>query len=50
MTLHHTIEDVTERIRRRSAGSRAQYLQRVAEAQQGEPHRRRLSCGNLAHG
>jgi phosphogluconate dehydratase len=50
MNLHHTIEDVTERIRRRSAGSRAQYLQRVAEAQQDEPQRRRLSCGNLAHG
>ena len=50
MTLHRTIEDVTERIRRRSAASRAGYLQRVAEAQQGEPHRRRLSCGNLAHG
>ena len=50
MTLHQTIEDVTERIRRRSAAGRAQYLQRVAQAQQGEPHRQRLSCGNLAHG
>jgi len=50
MTLNRTIENVTERIRSRSAASRASYLQRVAEAQQGEPHRRRLSCGNLAHG
>jgi len=50
MTLHRSIQDVTERIRRRSAASRSSYLQRVAEAQRGEPHRRRLSCGNLAHG
>jgi phosphogluconate dehydratase len=50
MALHPTIETVTERIRRRSAADRARYLQRVADAQQAEPHRGRLSCGNLAHG
>jgi phosphogluconate dehydratase len=50
MTLHTVIESVTERIRRRSAADRASYLARVTEAQQSEPHRRRLSCGNLAHG
>jgi len=50
MSLHRTLEEVTERIRRRSADSRAQYLQRMAQAQQDEPHRQRLSCGNLAHG
>ena len=50
MALHQTIETVTERIRQRSAADRARYLQRVAEAQQSEPHRGQLSCGNLAHG
>jgi len=50
MTLHRTIEAVTERIRRRSAGDRSRYLQRIASVQQSEPHRGHLSCGNLAHG
>ena len=50
MTLHSRIAAVTERIRRRSESGRAQYLDRVHAAARKEPHRRRLSCSNLAHG
>jgi len=50
MSLHPTLEHVTERIRRRSADDRRRFLDRVAAAQQQAPVRQRLSCGNLAHG
>ena len=50
MSLHPVIEAVTERIRQRSAGSRADYLARIAAAREQGPARGRLSCGNLAHG
>ncbi|HCZ47649.1 MAG TPA: phosphogluconate dehydratase [Gammaproteobacteria bacterium] len=48
--LHATVGEVTERIKRRSAASRADYLRRVEAAADARPLRHRLSCGNLAHG
>jgi len=50
MSLHPTIQAVTERIRQRSAPSRAAYLAGIEAAHRDGPSRTRLSCGNLAHG
>ena len=50
MSLHPVVETVTERIRQRSAASRAAYLSRIDAAREAGPARGRLSCGNLAHG
>ncbi len=50
MSLHPVVARVTERIRQRSAGPRADYLARIDDAREREPARGRLSCGNLAHG
>ena len=50
MPLHPMVEQVTERIRQRSAASRADYLARMDTARERAPARGRLSCGNLAHG
>ncbi len=48
--LNAVVAQVTENIRTRSRGSRADYLARMeAQAEQG-PHRKTLPCGNLAHG
>ena len=49
MTLHATIDRVTDRIRERSHQSRSAYLQRIAQAAQQGPARAHLSCGNQAH-
>ena len=49
-TLHPVLAEVTARIEARSADSRAAYLARVEQAISDRPRRRRLSCGNLAHG
>ena len=49
MSLDPRIAAVTERIRRRSAGSRAAYLAGIEAAHREGPTRTRLSCGNLAH-
>ncbi|MFC0200600.1 phosphogluconate dehydratase [Paracoccus rhizosphaerae] len=49
MTLHATIDRVTDRIRERSADSRAAYLGKIARAAQEGPARAHLSCGNQAH-
>ncbi|HET9108277.1 MAG TPA: phosphogluconate dehydratase [Steroidobacteraceae bacterium] len=49
-SLHPRVRDVTERIRERSRGPRAAYLERMAAQAGGEPARKRLSCTNLAHG
>ena len=49
MTLNPTIADVTERIRRRSAASRSNYLARMAAAAEAGPRRAHLTCGNQAH-
>src|SRR5690606_14412377 len=49
MSLHPKIEAVTERIRQRSAPSRAAYLAGIDEAVRNGPNRTTLSCANLAH-
>ncbi len=49
-SLHPRVREVTERIRERSRGPRAAYLERMAAQAGGEPARKRLSCTNLAHG
>ncbi len=48
--LHERVRSVTERIRSRSAGSRAEYLERAAHARNAQATRTTLSCTNLAHG
>ena len=48
--LNPRVREVTERIRERSRGPRAAYLERMAAQGGGEPARKRLSCTNLAHG
>ena len=50
MSLNPVIERVTERIRERSAATRAAYLARIDAARGNGRPRARLSCGNLAHG
>ncbi len=49
MTLHATIDRVTDRIRNRSLHSRSAYLDRMAKAAEDGPRRAHLSCGNQAH-
>ncbi|MEZ5831050.1 MAG: phosphogluconate dehydratase [Dongiaceae bacterium] len=48
--LHSVIQDVTERIKAKSADSRRDYLERMQAARVQKPERTHLSCGNLAHG
>jgi phosphogluconate dehydratase len=50
MPLNTTVARVTERIVERSRERRTDYLSRIAAARESGPQRRRLSCGNLAHG
>ena len=50
MKLHPIVADVTRRIVERSRESRARYLAKIDAARGNGTHRRRLSCGNLAHG
>ncbi|MDO5613186.1 MAG: phosphogluconate dehydratase [Paracoccus sp. (in: a-proteobacteria)] len=49
MRLNATVERVTDRIRERSAASRAAYLAKIAAAAEQGPRRAHLSCGNQAH-
>ena len=49
MSLHPAIDRVTDRIRERSAASRAAYLARIAAAGRAGPARGHLACGNQAH-
>ncbi|WP_199261762.1 phosphogluconate dehydratase [Paracoccus binzhouensis] len=49
MTLHATIDRVTDRIRERSIHSRSAYLAKIARAAEEGPRRAHLSCGNQAH-
>ncbi len=49
MSLHPHIQEVTERIRKRSASLRHAYLEGIDIAHRDGPQRTRLSCGNLAH-
>jgi phosphogluconate dehydratase len=48
--LNATVRKVTDRIRSRSATSRADYLKRMDEAASHRANREQLSCTNLAHG
>jgi phosphogluconate dehydratase len=48
--VHVRIREVTERIRERSRGSRADYLARMDSAHRRGSARAGLSCTNLAHG
>ncbi|GGF72423.1 phosphogluconate dehydratase [Paracoccus acridae] len=49
MTLHATIDRVTDRIRTRSRQGREAYLTKIARAAEEGPRRAHLSCGNQAH-
>ena len=49
MPLHPAIAAVTDRIRDRSAPTRAAYLDRMNRAAEAGPARAHLSCGNQAH-
>lgn len=48
--MHTTIQEVTQRIAERSQQSRQSYLEQIEQARIQGPHRKVLSCGNLAHG
>jgi phosphogluconate dehydratase len=48
--IHSTVAAVTERLRARSADTRAAYEARMRQAASELPARAALSCGNLAHG
>lgn len=50
MNLNPVVEQVTRRVRERSAPTRARYLARIDAAREAGPRRTHLSCGNLAHG
>jgi phosphogluconate dehydratase len=50
MPLHPILEQVTARIVERSRPTRGAYLEGIDRARGHGPHRKRLSCGNLAHG
>ncbi|MBL8251126.1 MAG: phosphogluconate dehydratase [Candidatus Competibacter sp.] len=49
MLVHPTLAAVTDRIRQRSASTRAAYLARIERARANGPARKNLSCTNLAH-
>ncbi|GAA4141903.1 phosphogluconate dehydratase [Actinomadura keratinilytica] len=49
-TPHPVVARVTRRVAERSAGRRAAYLRRIAEAKAAGPARTALGCANLAHG
>jgi phosphogluconate dehydratase len=50
MSVVKAVQDVTDRIAARSAGSRRDYLDRIEAARIQGVHRAALACGNLAHG
>ncbi|SMY09670.1 phosphogluconate dehydratase [Flavimaricola marinus] len=49
MPLHPTIAAVTDRIRARSEGPRAAYMETMSRAAAEGPRRSHLTCGNQAH-
>ena len=49
-TVHAVVAAVTENIEKRSRASRQRYLELMHAARDEGPMRKRLSCGNLAHG
>jgi phosphogluconate dehydratase len=50
MTLHPTVERVTQRIIEKSRAGRARYLELMEREGEKFPNRNALSCSNLAHG
>ena len=50
MSADRRIEEITDRIRERSAATRDLYLRRLRAKGADGPKRSRLTCGNLAHG
>ena len=50
MPLNPILSKVTANIVERSRDSRAAYLDKIDRARGHGPHRKRMSCGNLAHG
>ena len=50
MSVQKTIASVTENITKRSAESRARYLDKIAKAYDNKPKRKSLGCANIAHG
>ncbi|MEX6507031.1 phosphogluconate dehydratase [Jiella sp. M17.18] len=50
MTADRRIEEITDRIRERSAATREPYLARIRAKGAEGPKRSTLTCGNLAHG
>ncbi|GAB2190616.1 phosphogluconate dehydratase [Sessilibacter sp. MAH1] len=48
--LHELVSEVTERLKERSVRTRTIYLDRIEKSAGEGPSRKRLSCGNLAHG
>ena len=50
MSLNPVIAKVTTQIAERSRATRVAYLDKIDRAKGHGPHRKRLSCGNLAHG
>ena len=49
MTTHPTVQQVTDRIRRRSAPTRNAYLQQLAEIADRDRGSDRMGCANVAH-
>ena len=47
--MNETIKQITERIKKRSSKSRAEYLNLMEESAQNSVTRSGLACGNLAH-
>ncbi|MDQ2077182.1 phosphogluconate dehydratase [Marinimicrobium sp. ABcell2] len=47
---HKKLSEITQRITERSRDTRARYLERIERMRSNGPARKRLSCGNLAHG
>jgi phosphogluconate dehydratase len=48
--MHPVVQQVTDRIQRRSQASRLAYLQHLDAQRSHAPTRKHLHCGNLAHG
>ena len=44
------VEQITQRVRERSKATRTAYIERMQRMQDQDPPRKKLSCGNLAHG
>lgn len=48
--MHPVVEQVTNDLRQRSKPSRQAYLDRCMRTRREQPPKKRLSCGNIAHG